>query len=304
MGYRSFRQRTARPDTPSARPRVRSIADDSQWSLSEYVCTAGPHDHPFEERHDRVSLALVTSGTFRYRTDTGEGLLYPGAFLLGNAGACYECGHEHSHGDHCLALHVSQDVFAEIVLGSAPSRQSMFRRAVLPAVPSLAPLSAAMRRHPSSSLAREELIFDLIAAIARLAAANYSDPRKIRPAALRRIPQVFDYVDHHLSSSLTLAALSSHLSMSRFHFLRTFKYATGLTPHQYVLGRRLRFVADRLEATDDSIAHIAASAGFGDLSTFNHLFRRAMQCSPSFFRSQRNARALKPGVSAGAETKS
>lgn len=113
MGLQEFKQRTPPPIVANLPPKLRPIAQERLWSLTEYVCLAGPHDRTFEERHDRVSIALVTSGTFRYRTDTGEGILYPGAFLLGNAGSCYECGHEHSHGDRCLALHIERELFTE-----------------------------------------------------------------------------------------------------------------------------------------------------------------------------------------------
>ncbi len=134
MGSRIFKQRTPPPVFVDVPPTLRPIASEPQWSLTEYVCSAGPHDRTFEERHDRMSIALVTSGTFRYRTDTGEGILYPGAFLLGNAGACYECGHEHSHGDRCMALHIDRELFGEIASGSSGSTHCGFRTAILPAV--------------------------------------------------------------------------------------------------------------------------------------------------------------------------
>jgi hypothetical protein len=160
MGFRSFKQRTPKPEIPNGPPRLRPIAHQRQWSLTEYVCTAGPHDRPFEERHDRVSVALVTAGTFRYRTTTGEGLLYPGAFLLGNAGACYECGHEHSHGDRCLALHIDRELFAEIASGSSGSNRCEFRAAMLPALSDLASISVSLQQasSPQSQLALEETV--------------------------------------------------------------------------------------------------------------------------------------------------
>src|SRR6202167_384329 len=114
MGLQTLKQRTPNPIVVNVPPKLRSIASEAQWSLTEYMCSAGPHDRTFEERHSQVSIALVPSGTFRYRTDTGEGFLYPGAFLLGNAGSCYECGHEHSHGDRCLALHLEPELVGEI----------------------------------------------------------------------------------------------------------------------------------------------------------------------------------------------
>jgi AraC-like DNA-binding protein len=72
--------------------------------------------------------------------------------------------------------------------------------------------------------------------------------------------------------------------MSKYHFLRTFKHTTGMTPHQYILGRRLRAAAVALRTTATPVARVALDQGFGDLSTFNHLFRRVMGVAPTAFR--------------------
>jgi AraC family transcriptional regulator len=287
MGIRSFKQRVPTPVVPNGPPRPRQIAQQQQWSLTEYVCAAGPHDRPFEERHDRVSVALVTSGTFRYRTDTGEGILYPGAFLLGNAGACYECGHEHSHGDRCLALHVDRELFAEVASGASGSNRSQFRGAVLPALSQFAAMSVSLLQPPSSIIALEEAIFTLIETVVRAAATNHTPPRRPRPVATRRMPQVLEYIESSLEKNLNLMELSRLAAMSKYHFLRTFRHATGLTPHQYILGRRLRRAATALLTTQTPVARIAVDQGFGDLSTFNHTFRRVMGLTPTAFRSNK-----------------
>jgi AraC-like DNA-binding protein len=75
--------------------------------------------------------------------------------------------------------------------------------------------------------------------------------------------------------------------MSKYHFLRTFKYTSGMTPHQYILGRRLRTAATALRATKKPVAHIAFDHGFGDLSTFNRFFRRVMGITPTAYRSSK-----------------
>jgi AraC family transcriptional regulator len=287
MGFRSFRKFAPRPEAPNGPPRGRPIAHQNQWSFTEYVCTAGPHDRPFEERHDRVSIALVTSGTFRYRTDTGEGILYPGAFLLGNAGSCYECGHEHSHGDRCLALHIDQELFGEIASISSGSTHCDFRTAILPAVSDLASISVSIRQASilQSKLELEEAILTGVGTVVRVAGTNHTPPRRPKPAATRRMAAAFDYIDARLGSDLSLAELSAHVAMSKYHFLRTFKYTSGMTPHQYILGRRLRTAATALRATKKPVARIALDHGFGDLSTFNHFFRRVMGVTPTAYRS-------------------
>lgn len=286
MGLHISKRRTPPPMVANAPPKLRVIARESQWSLTEYVCSAGPHDRTFEERHDRVLIALVTSGTFRYRTDTGEGILYPGAFLLGNAGSCYECGHEHSHGDRCLALHLDPELVGEIASSSAASNHSHFRTAILPAVPDLASITASIQQSSKSltKLALEEAVLTAAETVVRIVATNHIPPRKPKPAATRRMATVFNYIDARLGSDLSLAELSAQVAMSKYHFIRTFKHTSGITPHQYILSRRIGTAATALRATKKTVASIALDYGFGDLSTFNHYFRRVMGTTPTAYR--------------------
>lgn len=286
MASRSFARRTPAPDVRGGSPRLRPLAHRPGWSLAEYVCTAGPHDRPFEEQHDRVSVALVTAGTFRYRTGVGEALLYPGAFLLGNAGACYECGHEHSRGDRCVALHIDRELFVEIAAGSSGTGHCAFRMAALPALPQFASISACLQMAPlrGSLLALEERVLAAVGTIARLAATNHTPPRRPTAAATRRMAIVLEYIEARLGFDLCLTELSTLVAMSKYHFLRTFKHTSGMTPHQYILGRRLHAAAAALRTSETAVARIALDQGFGDLSTFNHAFRRVMGVPPTAYR--------------------
>ena len=62
---------------------ARTLASGEGWTLSEFLCRAGPDNRPFEERHDGFSLAAVISGQFVYRGDGGVAHLVPGALLTG-----------------------------------------------------------------------------------------------------------------------------------------------------------------------------------------------------------------------------
>src|SRR5258708_19547637 len=88
-------------------PVARALGQGEDWCLTEYICTAGPNDRPFEEHHEQVSIAAVIDGLFRYRADTGTAILHPGAFLLGNPDTSYECAHDPSTGDPSIPFHVS-----------------------------------------------------------------------------------------------------------------------------------------------------------------------------------------------------
>jgi AraC family transcriptional regulator len=97
----------------------RLLACDTGWRVEDVVCTSGPHDRPFEERHDGVCIAAVTHGTFRYRSTLGSAVLAPGALLLGNDCHCFECSHDHGVGDRCLSFQFAPE-FLETVIGAIP----------------------------------------------------------------------------------------------------------------------------------------------------------------------------------------
>ncbi|TIW05791.1 MAG: AraC family transcriptional regulator, partial [Mesorhizobium sp.] len=120
----------------------RTLASGSGWQVSDVVCTAAAGDRPFEEGHRSFCVAAVASGTFRYRTRQGTAMLAPGAILLGNPGACYECGHEHGAGDRCLSFHFSP-AYLEHVMAELPGAKRLgFADPRLPPLPALAPLLA------------------------------------------------------------------------------------------------------------------------------------------------------------------
>lgn len=72
--------------------------------------------------------------------------------------------------------------------------------------------------------------------------------------------------------------------MSPFHFLRLFAKVLGVTPHQYLVGSRLRHAARLLDDDTRSITDIAIEVGFGDLSNFVRTFHRAAGVSLRSFR--------------------
>ncbi|MGE5146665.1 MAG: AraC family transcriptional regulator, partial [Candidatus Eiseniibacteriota bacterium] len=93
----------------------RVVAAGAGWRVTDVRCGAGPDDRPYEESHDIACIAAVTGGVFQYRSTLGGAVFAPGALLLGNSGTCFECRHEHSTGDRCLAFHFTPECLETIM---------------------------------------------------------------------------------------------------------------------------------------------------------------------------------------------
>jgi AraC-like DNA-binding protein len=257
------------------------------------VCTAGPADRPFEEVHDTACIAAVVEGTFQYRTSNGRAVLAPGGVILGNSGACFECGHEHTTGDRCLAFHFSPE-HLETILAEVPGvRGAAFAVPSLPPLPALMPLLAAAEaaRDDGDGAALEELALQVAVAVAATLADDGRRARSPSRRDARRVSDALRRIQAAAHEPLALADLAREAATSPYHFLRTFRQVVGMTPHQFVLHTRLTRAAVRLRTTDEPISAIAFDAGFGDLSTFNRRFRRLMGCSPGAYRAARQRAA-------------
>jgi|SRR5882757_1288521 len=262
------------------------LASGTGWHVSDVVCTAGPRDRPFEERHEQMCIALVTRGTFNYRSTQGAAVLAPGSLMLGNSGACFECGHEHSVGDRCLSFHFSPELFETVAAAVPGQRHCAFTAPRLPVLPDLLPIIAlaeSLRDSPAMGDEFHELTLRLAGAVCRalsdeahsLRAPNDRDRKRVA-AALRRI-------EADPAQRLSLNELAAAASVSPFHFLRVFEQVVGVTPAQYILRTRLRRAAVELRNSRASVATIAGECGFSDLSTFNRQFKRLMGATPGCF---------------------
>lgn len=271
------------------------VAAGPGWRVDDVVCTAGPHDPSFEERHEDACIAIVSDGAFQYRTTHGSALLAPGSILLGDAGACFECGHDHGSGDRCLSFHYAP-AFLEFVISGAPDvRTSSFRAPRLPPLQAFASLvaDAEAARTDGDASAFEEIALRLAGAVARTLADSKGETRAPTPRDERRVMRALQRIDAEWSDpsgdNLSVAALAREAAMSPFHFLRAFRRVVGVTPHQFLLSLRLSRAAVRLTTTDESVSAIAYRSGFGDLSTFNRRFRRIVGVAPGAYRARRRA---------------
>lgn len=103
----------------------------------------------------------------------------------------------------------------------------------------------------------------------------------LAPAQLRRVTE---YVAARLGENVGLADLAMVAGLSPHHFGDAFKAATGLSPHQFVIERRVERAQELLRDRERTLAQVALAAGFSSQSHLTTNFRRVTGSTPARFR--------------------
>ncbi len=112
----------------------------------------------------------------------------------------------------------------------------------------------------------------------------------------RRILVARDFMEANLDRPVSGNDIASVACFSPFHFLRSFKYVYGETPHQYLTRRRMERAQDLLLQTEMPVTSICFALGFESLGSFSNLFRRHAGVSPDRFRRQNRIASSKVAI--------
>lgn len=98
-------------------------------------------------------------------------------------------------------------------------------------------------------------------------------------------------IDDDPLAPLSLARLALEAGLSRFQLVRAFARLTGLTPHAYLLQRRIQR-ARQLIAAGAPLAEASHACGFADQSHMTRCFVRSFGYSPGLYARQNRPDAL------------
>jgi transcriptional regulator GlxA family with amidase domain len=100
----------------------------------------------------------------------------------------------------------------------------------------------------------------------------------------RHLLRAKDLADARYLEPLDVSAMADAAGLSRAHFSRAFRQAFGVTPHAYLLTRRLERAAALLRGTDSSVADICFAVGLQSVGSFTTSFGRAYGLTPTAYR--------------------
>ncbi|MGC9492106.1 helix-turn-helix domain-containing protein [Vibrio genomosp. F10] len=147
-------------------------------------------------------------------------------------------------------------------------------------------LTNEMQLHPDDLLL-SRACNDTVVALLQRHISTFQHSKKESRFSLDTIDR---YIEQHLSRKISVAQLAGcvFLAESQFHYL--FKEQMGITPHQYVLGKRIDRAKSLIEKGHYSLGQVAELTGFSGQSTFAHAFSRLQGMSPRQYKNVLNVK--------------
>ncbi len=95
---------------------------------------------------------------------------------------------------------------------------------------------------------------------------------------------VFNYIEQHYMEDITLESTAAQIGFSKFHFSRLFHQFTDTSFYDYLCIRRIKAAENLLLDPNLPITEIALQSGFASISTFNRVFKKIKECTPTEFK--------------------
>jgi AraC-like DNA-binding protein len=112
-----------------------------------------------------------------------------------------------------------------------------------------------------------------------------SHPIKAEIQDEQRVRLACTYIYEHFSESITLEDISDSILVSKSECCRCFKRVCYQSPFEYLMKYRIVQATKHMQQnTYDSISDIAGAVGFNNISYFNKVFKKVMNCTPSEYK--------------------
>jgi AraC-like DNA-binding protein len=149
-------------------------------------------------------------------------------------------------------------------------------RAILPAL---------ARPHELSRLYLDHLFLAVRDHLAGTYGEFAGNPRRDRRGLTnRQIRSALEYIEAHVADDFSLADIAKASGASVSSLTRGFRAALNVSPHQWVLTRRIALAQRLMSAGKKPMSQIARLCGFADQSHLARVFLRHVGASPSLWR--------------------
>jgi AraC family transcriptional regulator len=188
-----------------------------------------------------------------------------------------------------LEIHLDKRIFDDVAGELGASRPIALMDVVAADDPIVLSASSTLRTDLLYAGAVDDLRAEtIVRALVEHALREYGGLRapRARPGRIdmRRLRRVAAMVRERLHERLSLMDLAQQAALTPFHFARSFRLTTGMTPNGFVRALRMQRAAELARSTLLSTAALAERVGYAHIAHFRDAFVRTFGCTPAVLR--------------------
>ncbi|WP_164021611.1 AraC family transcriptional regulator [Pyxidicoccus trucidator] len=241
--------------------------------------------------HETFSIGVITGGRSTYLNQAARMPVGAGAVVVMNPGDVHACNPIHDQPWSYRMLHVDTRWLASLQheLGLNENQGYHPFACTLTTEPGL---YAAFNRFydvltapGSESLQKHSAAVTFFAQTQQFLNPSASPLRQVN----FRIERAADFISDNCTRPLKLDDICRAAELSASYLIRAFKKRFGMTPHAYLVNRRVQFARAQLKR-GRRIADVAHEAGFADQAHLQRAFKQLLAATPGQYQGQSRAR--------------
>jgi AraC-like DNA-binding protein len=251
---------------------ARSIADGREVCYSRHA-------------HEHFSIGAITAGRSTYIHEQSQFEVSTGTVVLMNPGDVHACNPIEDQPWSYLMLYVETAWLTDLQHQLGFSDDLAFRRFALTHTADASLFDGLKALYevlvdPQQDVLRKqstavEFFSDLQLRL------NPTDPPLREPNF--KLERAADFIRDHCTQMLKLEDICEAAQLSPSYLIRAFKQHYGMTPHAFLVNRRIQFARDQLRH-GKLIADVALEAGFADQAHFQRAFKQHLAATPGQYR--------------------
>ncbi|MGL4766638.1 MAG: AraC family transcriptional regulator [Formosimonas sp.] len=224
--------------------------------------------------HDVFAIGAITAGACDYWHIKSRQTIAAGTVVLMNPHEAHACNPLLNQPWSYVMLYVDMAWLRDLGFATPFDACMSNDETVLAA---LLTLHATLSNEHTTSAVKRRALVDFFTLLHRTLP---HEPPKPHNAKLIRAAE---FIDAQYANPVRLTDVCVAANLSAAHLVRAFKTQYGMTPHAYLINRRINHAQKQLKQ-GDSIAQVAHQLGFADQAHFQRRFKRATAATPEQYR--------------------
>jgi len=251
---------------------ARSIADGRK------VCYA-------RHSHEIFSIGAITSGCCNYLHEKTCHSISAGTVVLMNPGDVHACNPLDDQPWSYVMLYVDAQWLAGIEQGFAEEASEVFQPVAATHTQSAALFNGLTGLYAQLVDPHRDVLAKHEAAVLFFSSMQQELGRSValRKPANVRVERAAEYIDEHFLRTIRLQDICAAASLSEAYLFRSFEQSYHMTPHAYLINRRIQHAQTQLRE-GALIADIAQQTGFADQAHFQRVFKKHLAATPGQYK--------------------